>query len=251
MPLALFAKQKAAPADDFDIELDDRKIRVNVTRNRNARRFILRVSAATRSVNLTLPLRGSMREARNFVGRHRDWLKTQFSQLPEPRPFTPGAIVPLRDLPHRILNVATGRGVVQISENDNGLPSLCVSGDPAHLPRRLTDWLKKQARADLARQVEIHADTLGVKPGKISLRDTRSRWGSCAANGALSFSWRLVLAPPHVLDYVAAHEVAHMQEMNHSPAFWALVKDTSADTVAAKKWLKAHGRDLHGIGVAP
>ncbi len=192
-----------------------------------------------------------MREARNFVGRHRDWLKTQFSQLPEPRPFTPGAIVPLRDLPHRILNVATGRGVVQISENDNGLPSLCVSGDPAHLPRRLTDWLKKQARADLARQVEIHADTLGVKPGKISLRDTRSRWGSCAANGALSFSWRLVLAPPHVLDYVAAHEVAHMQEMNHSPAFWALVKDTSADTVAAKKWLKAHGRDLHGIGVAP
>ena len=163
MPLALFSKQKAVPDDNFDIELDDRKIRVNVTRNRNARRFILRVSAATRSVNLTLPSRGSMRDAHNFVDRHQDWLKTQFAQLPDPRPFAPGAIVPLRDTPHQILNVATGRGVVQISKTDDDLPTLCVSGDPAHLPRRLTDWFKKQARADLARQVAIHADILGVR----------------------------------------------------------------------------------------
>ncbi len=251
MPLAFFAKRAALQDENLEIALDGEPHQVRLCRNRNARRYILRVDAARRAIVLTMPTRGSAREAHRFVARHENWLRTQLARLPEAIPFVHGAVIPFRGTPHLVRhNPGKGRVVRLVEPDGDAPPALDISGDPRHLPRRLTDWLKKQARQDLTARVADHAERLDVIPGKLSMRDPRSRWGSCAANGALSFSWRLVLAPPGVLDYVAAHEVAHLREMNHSADFWALVAQTCTDTARAKSWLKAHGRDLHGIGTS-
>ena len=106
----------------------------------------------------------------------------------------------------------------------------------------------RQARRDLEAAVARHAAHLGVRVRKITLRDTASRWGSCTSSGGLNFSWRLIMAVPFVLDYLAAHEVAHLLHMNHSPAFWKAVGSLSKDVSAAESWLKAHGTGLHRIG---
>jgi predicted metal-dependent hydrolase len=117
------------------------------------------------------------------------------------------------------------------------------------LPRRVLDFLKKQAREDLSNAIDFHAERLGVKPKSISIRDSKTRWGSCSSNGTLSFSWRIILAPSDILDYLAAHEVAHLREMNHSPRFWKLVEDTCPHTKQSRAWLKAHGAILHALVV--
>ena len=90
---------------------------------------------------------------------------------------------------------------------------------------------------------------LGVKVKRLSIRDQSSRWGSCTSAGSLSFSWRLILAPPYVLDYLAAHEVAHLVEMNHSARFWRVVGRVCGHVERAKTWLDTHGNDLHRYGI--
>ncbi len=125
---------------------------------------------------------------------------------------------------------------------------LLVAGREEHLRRRVIDFLKKEARRDLDRAVMRHAMMLGVRVKAIRLRDQTSRWGSCSSSGTLSFSWRLVMAPPFVLDYLAAHEVAHLHEMNHGPRFWHLVESVCAETKQARAWLNKEGLRLHAIG---
>ena len=126
--------------------------------------------------------------------------------------------------------------------------TLCAPGDPETLHLRVTRYLKKQARADITRSVNRHAATLGVSYNSISVKDTRSRWGSCTADGKLSFSWRLIMAPSEVLDYVAAHECAHLLEMNHSPRFWAHVATCCSDWKRQRSWLREHGAGLQAAG---
>ena len=116
------------------------------------------------------------------------------------------------------------------------------------LPRRLRDWLTTEARRDIVERVNRHAANLGLHAGRVTVRDQKSRWGSCSTTGALSFSWRLIMAPSFVLDYVAAHEVAHLAEINHGPRFWALVARTMPQTEEAKRWLLTFGSDLHRYG---
>ena len=127
-------------------------------------------------------------------------------------------------------------------------PKSAISGDTDHAPRRFSDWLRAEVRRDIAASVAKHAKALGCTPKRIAVRDQATRWGSCSTSGTLSFSWRLIFAPPFVLDYVAAHEVAHMREMNHGPRFWRLVKDAVPATQKARIWLKRHGAELHRFG---
>ena len=138
------------------------------------------------------------------------------------------------------------RGISKV-ESRGGEQVLLIGGAPEHLGRRLADFLKKQAREDLERAVSRHAGTLGTRASAIRVKDTRSRWGSCTSDGRLSFSWRIAMAPDFVLDYLAAHEVAHLQEMNHSPKFWALCKRLCPETERAKSWLKKNGSALHAV----
>jgi len=128
--------------------------------------------------------------------------------------------------------------------------AIFVRGDATHAPRRVLDFLKREARKALEARVLHHAARLGVKPSRITVRDTASRWGSCSTARALSFSWRLILAPDFVLDYVVAHEVAHLREMNHGPRFWAHVKGLICDMKAAQNWLKNNGRELQRYGAS-
>jgi predicted metal-dependent hydrolase len=226
-------------------------VTVRLRVNARARRFTLRV-AATGEVVLTVPPGGTRAAAQRFAERYSGWIATRLAQHPAPVPLAHGSVIPLRGVPHRIVHRA-GRGVVECcaATSPRAKPTLVVPGDTAHLPRRVRDFLKEEARRDIAAAVARHAATLGVSISRVQVKDTRSRWGSCSTTGAVALSWRLVLAPPFVLDYLAAHEVAHRREMNHGPRFWRLVRQLAPHTDQAEVWLKANGRGLHLIGLAP
>jgi predicted metal-dependent hydrolase len=225
------------------------KVAVSIRRSGQARRMTLRVRSATRDVTLTLPSRTSAAAARDFVERHVGWIEQRLARLPERVPFHPGEIVPLRGVAHRIALGQGVRGLVRIEPAlRGGEPTIVAHGLPEHAPRRIADFLKRECRADLLAAVARHAAALGVTVGRVTLKDTTSRWGSCSATGDLSFSWRLVLAPAHVLDYLAAHEVAHRLEMNHGPRYWAHVERLAPDYERSEAWLKAHGATLHRYG---
>lgn len=225
------------------------EVPVVVRRSAQARRMTLRVRSAARDVTLTLPARTSLVAARDFVERHAGWIEHRLARLPERAPFAPGALVPLRGVNHRIVLREGVRGVVRVEPGLRGEPPmLAVHGGAPHVARRVTDFLKREARNDLLASVGRHAGALGVAVGRLTLKDTTTRWGSCSVAGDLAFSWRLILAPPDVLDYLAAHEVAHRREMNHSPRYWANVARLVPDYDRAEAWLKAHGAALHRYG---
>jgi predicted metal-dependent hydrolase len=239
----------ASPALKSGTDIGDLGAPVEVRRHPGARRLTLRVSRTRRAVIVTLPVQCDLDEAGTFLHRNIEWVRERLDSLPEPVPFRDGAFMPLRGEPHRIgfCGRAKWRGTVRRAKGA-GFAELMVSGDPANAPRRLSDWLALEARRDLDACVLWHARNLGLRPKRIAIRDQLSRWGSCSTTGVLSFSWRLILAPPLILDYVAAHEVAHLAEMNHGPRFWSLVKRTMPAMDEAKRWLQIYGMDLHRYG---
>lgn len=250
MPLrALFYRRPREP-QTFQVVFDRMALMVRVRRHRQARRYTLRIHAATREVILTMPPRGSLREAREFAQKHGGWIAARLGRLPQAVPFADGTVVPLRGVGHRIAHRPGVRGTVWIEASAGGEALLCVAGEVPHVGRRVGDFLRREALLDLDAASRRAAERFGVSIKRISVRDQSSRWGSCSTTGVLSYSWRLILAPPFVLDYLAVHEVAHLIEMNHSPRFWRLVKLVCADSERAKAWLDAHGTDLHRYGMA-
>ncbi len=241
--LRLFERPSPEPGH-FDIAHNGEVYRVALKRSAQARRFTLRVRAATHDVLLTAPARAPLTAARDFAERHSAWIGVRLARLPRLVPFEPGAALPLRGVDHRIVHRPQARGVVWLEKDAEG-PLICVAGERPHVPRRVADFLKREAHKDIEAAVGRHAKGVGVAPRRIAVRDTVSRWGSCSEGGNLSFSWRLILAPPFVLDYLAAHEVAHLVHLNHSPRFWTLLKRACPETNRAEAWLKAHGPSLH------
>jgi len=222
---------------------------VRVRRHRQARRYTLRIAAATREVMLTIPPRGTLKEAREFAQKHGGWIAARLGRLPEAVRFAHGIVIPLRGVPHRIAHRRSVRGTVWIETDYGGERLLCVAGDAPHIDRRVGDFLRREARHELEAASQRHAAQLGVVVRRISVRDQASRWGSCSTAGVLSYSWRLILAPGFVLNYLAAHEVAHLVEMNHSVRFWRVVQRLCPDHERAKVWLDVHGSDLHRYGL--
>ena len=220
-------------------------VHVEVRISARARRYTLRVPAGGAPV-LTLPAYFSLRAARTFLDGHQGWLEKELARRPATRFLTPGGLVPVRGVEHRLEHRPTSRGTV-VTNPPGRRPIIGVSGGEEHFRRRLIDWLKREARADLETAVQRHAKALGVRPASVTLRDTKSRWGSCSPARTLSFSWRLIMAPPFVLDYIAAHEVAHLREMNHGPRFWRLVYKLYPEARDAEDWLRQHGQSLHAI----
>jgi predicted metal-dependent hydrolase len=248
--MRLFTRLYRRPSDvsTIDVEFDRVVYPVRLRRHRQACRYTLRIQAASRDVVLTMPLRGSVADAKAFAQKNGAWIAARLRRLPQAAPFAPGAIVPLRGVPHRIDHRAHARGTVWTEAGEDGEQMLCVAGDRTHLARRLGDYLKRAAKHDLQAACRRYAADLSVAVKRVSVRDQTSRWGSCSSTGVLSFSWRLILAPPFVLDYLAAHEVAHLVEMNHSRRFWRLLLRTCPATQRAKAWLNVHGADLHRYG---
>ena len=215
--------------------------------NPRARRIIVKVHPSTGAVSVVAPSARAVNPALDFARSERDWIAERLARIPPPVPFAPGAVLPYRGVEHVIRWSGTKRGLVMIDQ-EAYRPTICVSGGLEFLNRRVEDWFKRQARFHLTRKVEFYAEQLGVKVSRVTIRDGASRWGSCSSNGSLSFSWRLVMAPPFVLDYVAAHEVAHLREMNHGPRFWRHVERLVGDSTAAQDWLREHGSALHRYG---
>ena len=156
--------------------------------------------------------------------------------------------MPVRGVPHLIEHRPKARGTVWIEMPGDGAPRLVVAGAAPHVARRVRDHLVRLARADLTSASARHASAVGKRIARITIRDARSRWGSCSASGRLSFSWRIVMAPPEVIDYLAAHEVAHLVHLDHSGKFWDLVATLCPGHAAARAWLKRHGASLHRYG---
>ena len=232
----------------IEIVFDEAIHVVQLRRHRQARRYTLRVHAATRTIVLTMPVRGSIREAKAFAEKNGGWIAARLERLPDGVAFAPGIELPLRGIAHAIVHRPGARGTVWSEVGADGARLLCVAGDTPHMARRLGDFLRREAKRDLEAACRRYAAELGVALRRISVRDQNSRWGSCSTTGVLSFSWRLILAPPFVLDYLAAHEVAHLVEMNHSPRFWRLLMRINPDTRRAKAWLDANGAELHRYG---
>jgi predicted metal-dependent hydrolase len=233
--------------DHLEIETPAGPVPVALRRDRRARNYTLRVKGAVATPTLTMPFHGSLREARTFLDRHRGWLLRQLEKAPLPKPVADGLSIPIRGVPHRVRCSGTSRGTV-VAREEAGEPTLIVPGAEAHLRRRLFDFLKREAKRDLDETVMRHAEKLGVTVRTIRVRDTSSRWGSCTSTGNLSFSFRLVMAPTFVLDYLAAHEVAHLREMNHSRRFWGVVEGLCPEHERARAWLVAYGPGLHAVG---
>ncbi len=207
-------------------------------RSARARRISLRVSGLDGRVTLTLPRGVAEREGLKFAEEKSAWLRRQLGSRPEEVAVRLGAALPLEGREMRI-ETGSGRAVRVAGE------AILVPGAAEAVPARLRAWLKTRARDRLAEASDRHAATLGRPYTRLTLRDTRSRWGSCSAQGGLMYSWRLILAPEDVLDYVAAHEVAHLAEMNHSPAFWATVARLLPGYAAPRRWLRENGAALH------
>lgn len=249
MPLRALLYRRTAEPQAIEIAFDHSIYLVQLRRHRQARRYTLRINAARREVILTMPPRGSVREAYTFAQKHGGWIAARLGRLPQASPFTDGAILPLRGVPHRIVHRSGSRGTVWTETAADGELLLCVAGRAPHMARRVSDYLRREARRELEIASLKFAAALGVAVRRVVVRDQSSRWGSCSTRGVLSFSWRLILAPGEVLDYLAAHEVAHLIEMNHSARFWRVVQRICPGHERAKAWLDAHGGDLHRYGL--
>jgi predicted metal-dependent hydrolase len=213
-------------------------INLHLRQSAQARRISLRISQADGRVTLTLPKGVPETEALGFAEEKAGWIRRHLAQRAKDVTIAHGARLPIEGELCEI-RPSTGRAVTLEG------PNLHVPGEPARVGSRVQGFLKARARLRLASAVQRHASALGRSFTAITLRDTRSRWGSCTSQGRLMFSWRLVMAPPAVLDYVAAHEVAHLAEMNHSPVFWHHVEALYGDYAPARRWLRQEGGALH------
>jgi predicted metal-dependent hydrolase len=211
-------------------------------RSQRARRVTLRIDPRGGAVVVTLPPRAGRTAGMALLMNHAEWVVERLAALPGHVEFTNGAIVRLHGVEHRIVHVG-GSIPVRVSGRE-----ILVGGDRAFLARRVGDFLRAEARRRMSALVAAKAEMADLQPRRVTVKDTRSRWGSCAANRCLYFSWRLVMAPRFVQDYVAAHEVAHLRHMNHGARFWTLVEELTVHTEAAVAWLREEGPGLLRIG---
>jgi len=212
-------------------------------RSTRARRVSLRIDPRGGAVVVTLPPRAGRTAGMALLMNHAEWVTARLAALPGAIAFADGAVLPLHGVDHRIRHLPEMRGLITVENRE-----ILVCGEAAFLHRRVADFFRAEARRRFTDLVQRKAERASLAPRRVTVKDTRSRWGSCTANRDIAFSWRLVMAPPHVQDYVAAHEVAHLRHMNHGPRFWALVAELTPHTEGAMAWLRVHGPRLLRVG---
>lgn len=229
-----------------EIHIGDRPAPLVVRVNRRAKHLILKVDPYAGEILVTAPSKRTMGEAIAFAREREGWIASQLDERLRARPFGENMIVPFLGVLHVIRRSGGPRTPVRAVAGPPA--SIHAGGEEAHLNRRLTDWMKREARKALTERVDKYCEALGKTRGAIRIRDTRTRWGSCSSDGVMSFSWRLIMAPPAILDYVAAHECVHLVHMNHSPAFWRKVASLGVDPRGAENWFNDHGAALFSYG---
>lgn len=232
----------AEPVTTEMVPVQGALVAVAFKRSARAKRVSLKIDPA-RGVVITLPMRASRRAGLALLHAHEEWVSEKLEALPQALALRPGAVVPVHGQPHEIVHVEGERGGAWI---ENG--KIFVTGQPEFLPRRVADCLKRLARQRLTAMAAETAQRGALRPRTVRIKDTRSRWGSCAPDGTLAFCWRLICAPDFVQDYVVAHEVAHLRHMNHGPQFWALTDQLTPHRQTATAWLARDGASLLRIG---
>lgn len=227
------------------LEIEGRSVPLSVRRSHRARRLYLRVDPSAPPdlpVELILPRGVGLAEGLRFARDKQGWVARRLAALPTPIPFTDGAVIEIGGERLTIRHV----GGSTVTRRDGAM--LLVGGGPEHLARRVRDWIRGHARDVLTRRSRELAERIGRQIRSVRLGDPRSRWGSCSPDGRLAYSWRLVLAPPFVLDYVVAHEVAHLVHLNHGRKFWLLAAELAGDIDTPRAWLNRNGPRLlrHG-----
>jgi predicted metal-dependent hydrolase len=217
--------------------------RIDWRRSPRARRVSLRIHPADGSVIVTLPPRATHKAGMALLMDHVDWVSDRLAALPQSVALEPGACVPIGDVPHVIRHVPDARGAAWITDG-----ALHVTGAPEFVSRRVRDFLRQEARRRLSALTAIKAGRVAIMPRRVLIKDTSSRWGSCAPDRTIALCWRLVMAPEFVQDYVVSHEVAHLRHMNHGPQFWLTVDQLTPHRRAAIRWLKTEGPRLLRIG---
>lgn len=241
-----FARRHREPEQRPDShQVAGRTLPLTIVENPRAKRLTLRIQPGDRGLKVTVPPGMAQAEIDRFLVRQEDWLTHKIAAMPDRPQVRPGIKLPIGGVNHLIVH-RPGRGVTQVRTGNDGV-ELVVRGAPEHLPRRVADYLKKKAKTEIEPLVAKHALAVGRRAKSIRYKDTVSRWGSCSSEGNLSFSWRIAMAPPRVLNYLVAHEVAHLREMNHGPKFWALCEELCPDTKRCKTWLKRNGSKLQSI----
>jgi len=233
-----------------DFALSDRVLPLHVHVNVRARRLVLRIENGGKGLRMSVPPGTNEQQICYFLHQYRGWIETKLKKFPPPSQdngmLRHGVKLPYLGQPHLIVH-QQGRGLTCLAFSEQNGKQILVSGEAAHVPRRLRDFLKNQATLIMTPLALSYAAKLGRKPKSIRYKDTKSRWGSCSAAGNLSFSWRIMMAPPAVMRYLVAHEVAHLVEMNHGRQFWQICTELCPSTQECRAWLKRNGQTLHAI----
>lgn len=214
------------------------KVAVKIRRSARAKQITLRVSSIDGRVSITAPSRVPLLDIEDFILKKESWVRQKISEVPEQVDVNFYTVIPIRGV-LSIIVPSFGKGF-KISANKLYLPHKIKKPKASTLA-----FLRVLARDQIVKEADFYAEKLDSRYASISLRDTKSRWGSCNGLGAIMFSWRLIMAPPKVLSYVVAHEVAHLRHMNHSDAFWTELHGLFGDFHAQRDWLDKNGATLH------
>ena len=225
------------------LDLNGTPVPLDVQWNARARKLTITVDHTQRQVRLVLPRRVSLKEGIAFCRKNGDWIQNRLAALPSRVPFAHGSLLPLLGEAHRIHHVPDARRGVWREEG-----AVWVSGQAEFLERRVTAFLRDLADKTIGPMVRAKAQVIERPVGRVTLRESRTRWGSCSPSGDLSICWRLIFAPAQVLDYVVAHEVAHLVHLNHSERFWKLCAQLTPEVQAPRRWLMRHGQQLWRYG---
>lgn len=234
-------------ADTMLLALDEGiEVQISIRRSKRARRILLHVGSYDGKIEIVLPPGCSQREGIGFALTQKAWVARQLSRIGAPVPFADGTRFPLLGETIAIRLSDAGSALPTLSDGD-----LVVGGREDTLAGRVRRWVRARALDEIEPRARTMASQIGRAAQRVAVRDTRSRWGSCSRAGNLNFSWRLVMAPEHVLDYVVAHEVSHLAEMNHGNRFWSVVADICPEHETARRWLRRNGAELHRYGRDP
>jgi len=211
-----------------------------IRRHQRAKRICLRYNPTDHAISLTLPRHARVSDGLLFMTQKSEWLIETLKEMPCKKQIKPGAVIPLMGARVRVRHDANMRKAWELADD-----LLTVSGEREFFQRRMTEALKKIAKKEISVLAQRYAKRIDKRVSRVTVRDTRSRWGSCSSTGNLSFSWRLIFAPTEVFEYVVAHEVAHLRHMNHGTKFWEVVHALCPDYEVARVWLRLHGRELY------
>jgi predicted metal-dependent hydrolase len=225
------------------VSVGERAVPLVARQSRRARRVALNIDPVEDAVELVLPRGVPLNEGLRFAEQKAGWIQSRLALRPPKVAFEPGAVIPYLGIDHVIEHRPDARAGVWRAES-----RVCVSGHADFTSRRVQDWLKAEALRELTERSHEKAAQLGRRVKHVHLRDPKGRWGSCGPDGAINYSWRLILAPELVLDYVVAHEVAHIIHNNHGVRFWRLVARLTPEMEASRDWLSHHGDRLMRYG---